>query len=266
MKSILTKRQKKTVTKSGITEYGEKCDLVIEIRYNDECGNGHNSFAITADLYKAGRRSENAWLSGGCQHELIEKHALELKPYIKWHLTSSDGPMHYVANSMYHARACTHEGKKPGDPVAHSERLKFKGFPMTFPQAEKGFFDFLKDCNSKFDLEIEAVEHKKSTGDTYDFKPKYTFKGFVGKWYQCPFDTGAEAHEFLDCLQQNGIEFVKTPTQWAEAVEPNLEAARSCAVWPEAELEDFTKEKLEARLPQLLKDFKKAMEELEFIF
>ncbi|MCK5611719.1 hypothetical protein KAR91_58160 [Candidatus Pacearchaeota archaeon] len=265
MKSILTKNQKKIVTKSGITEYGEKCDLVIEISYDDECNNGHNSFHITGRLYKAGKRSDGAYLAGGCIHEIIEKHAPEFKPYVKWHGTSSDGPMHYVANSMYHARTCTHEGKKPGDPVTYSERLKFKGFPMTFTQAEKGFFDFLRGCDSKFNLEIEAVEHKKEPGG-YDFKPQYTFRGFVGEWHQCPFDTGAEAHEFLDCLQQNGIEFVKTPTQWAEAVEPNLEYARGSAVWPEAKLEDFTKEKLEARLPQLLKDFKKAMEELEFIF
>ena len=266
MKSILTRHQKKTVTKAGITEDGTKCALVIEIRYDDGCGNGHNTFAITGDLYKAGRRTDSSHLAGGCIHEIIEKHAPELAPYIKWHLTSSDGPLHYVANSLYHARACTHEGKKPGDPVAYSEKLKFKGFPMAFAQTQKGFFDFLKGCDNKFDLEIEAVEHKKRAGETYDFKPKYTFKGFVGEWHQCPFDTGAEAHEFLECLRQNGIEFIKTPTQWAEAVEPNLDYARSCAVWPEAELEDFTKEKLEARLPSLLKAFKKAMEALDFTF
>ena len=61
---------------------------------------------------------------------------------------------------------------------------------------------------------------------------------------------------------------VITNCEWSKSKgkEIDLEAARNCAIWPEAKLEDFTKEKLEARLPQLLKDFKAAMEELNFTF
>jgi hypothetical protein len=40
---------------------------------------------------------------GGCCHDEVAKHFPELAPFIKWHLTSSDGPMHYIANTVYHA-------------------------------------------------------------------------------------------------------------------------------------------------------------------
>jgi len=38
---------------------------------------------------------------GGCLHEEISKHFPELIPYIRWHLTGWDGPMHYAANAAY---------------------------------------------------------------------------------------------------------------------------------------------------------------------
>ena len=46
----------------------------------------------------------------------------------------------------------------------------------------------------------------------------------------------------------------------------NLEAARSIAIWPDAELEDFTDEKLLDRLPDLMLEFKADMESLGFIY
>lgn len=45
-----------------------------------------------------------------------------------------------------------------------------------------------------------------------------------------------------------------------EGKEPDLNAARASAIWPEAELEDFTEEKLKARLPDLIKQFKNDVE------
>ena len=51
------------------------------------------------------------------------------------------------------------------------------------------------------------------------------------------------------------------------AVEPNIEAARSCAVWPDATLEQLQDEKLlMQRLPALMQEFKKDIEALGFIF
>ncbi len=68
-------------------------DLTINIRYDDECGNGHNTFAIT------GTTPDTC----GCIHDVIVRAMPELEPLIKWHLMSSDGPLHYIANAVYHA-------------------------------------------------------------------------------------------------------------------------------------------------------------------
>lgn len=78
-------------------ENGRKKRISVELRFDDNYNNGHESFGITANIYE-GRLHE----SGGCQHEVIIKHFPELAPFIKWHLTSTGGPMHYIANTVYH--------------------------------------------------------------------------------------------------------------------------------------------------------------------
>jgi len=50
-----------------------------------------------------------------------------------------------------------------------------------------------------------------------------------------------------------------------EGKEPDLKAARSCALWPDAELSDFTEEKLMMRLPALVHEFNNDMLELGLI-
>lgn len=157
--SILTKSQTKEFTRF-ITYDGKPARIKATVRYEDDCGNGHNSFAITGDItLKAGPRRD---VMGGCIHDEIAKYFPELKPFIKWHFMSSDGPMHYLANSLYHA-------------------------------------------STKASL----------------------------------FGEGKEA---------------------------DLDSARSCAIWPEAELEDFTEENLVARLPQLLQDFQADLVKLDLIY
>jgi hypothetical protein len=99
--STLTKSQVKTWTKE-YTEGGQKYIMDVTARFDDDCNNGHNSFAITADVYKNSRTERN-WESGGCLHEEVAKHFPELAKYIKWHLCSTDEPMHYIANTVYHA-------------------------------------------------------------------------------------------------------------------------------------------------------------------
>lgn len=89
--SVLTSNQTQTFTKSF-----DGCRLDVSIRFDDRCKNKHNSFSITSDFYK-GLRLESC----GCQHDLVSKHFPELRKYIKWHLTSTDGPLHYIANTMY---------------------------------------------------------------------------------------------------------------------------------------------------------------------
>ncbi len=84
MQSVLIKNQKKEFRHAS----GE---ITVFIRYDDDCNNGHNTFSITAHM-------RNAW---GCLHEDIVKYYPEFAPLIKWHLCSSDGPLHYLANTTY---------------------------------------------------------------------------------------------------------------------------------------------------------------------
>ena len=145
MNSILTKDQSFSVRKVILDDriHDREVGFVVTLRYDDRCSNGHNTFSITASTYKM----------CGCLHDIIADYFPEYAKYIKWYLTSSDGPMHYIANTMY----------------------------------------------------------------------------------------------------------------WAK--QGNLEYARGCAVWEDATLEDLMdEEKLKARLPALMEEFKSAMEELGFIY
>jgi hypothetical protein len=91
--STLTKAQFKVFSKN----VGD-LRIVCKVRFDDQCGNGHNTFSITGESFIKGRLD-----TCGCIHELITKHFPNLAPLIKWHLTSTDGPMHYTANTIYHA-------------------------------------------------------------------------------------------------------------------------------------------------------------------
>ena len=153
--SVLVKSQSLSWSRCGIAlaGYPGLCDLYVQIRHDDRCGNGHNSFAITSEIYRHKKpKTDRNHLASGMLHEEIVKAFPQLKPYLKWHLCSTDQPPHYVANSLYF-----------------------------------------------------AIHH-------------------------------------------------------------DLENARACAIWPDAKLSDFTAENLEARLPALMREFKKAVGSLRLIY
>jgi hypothetical protein len=97
--SVLTKKQAKTFTRV-YTENGTIYTITATVRYDDQCNNGHNTFGITGEI-----RGPRGVECCGCLHEDIAKRFPELAPLIKWHLCSSDGPLHYVANTVYHAES-----------------------------------------------------------------------------------------------------------------------------------------------------------------
>ena len=80
---------------------GKGLSIKAFIRFNDDCKNGHQTFSITGEI-KQGRRVEIC----GRIHDEIAQYIPELKPFIKWHLTSTDGPMHYLDNTLYHVEQC----------------------------------------------------------------------------------------------------------------------------------------------------------------
>lgn len=96
---------KYTATKTGINYEGTKADIIINIRLNDECKNGHQDFSITGTIYEHGKRSDSAFLAGGCIHEEIEKHFPEFTPFVRLHLCDYKGiPMYAVENGFYHLK------------------------------------------------------------------------------------------------------------------------------------------------------------------
>jgi hypothetical protein len=106
---LCTTTQTKT-RRAEWTEGNDRMTMVVTIRWDDTCRNGHNSFAITADVRRNSRED-----CGGCCHDIIAARVPELAPYIKWHLVSSDGPMHYLANVTYHASDRDHNGLLKGE-------------------------------------------------------------------------------------------------------------------------------------------------------
>lgn len=101
--SILTENQVKTFGPKLIaTVYGPGAMITANVRYDDQCGNGHNTFAITADVVTPRSKRRNDIEAGGCLHDDVAKKFPELAPFIKFHLVSTDGPMHYIANTVYH--------------------------------------------------------------------------------------------------------------------------------------------------------------------
>lgn len=116
MSSTLTDNQDRVYRKDYVLARNSIAEIfVATARYDDRCGNGVKTFSLTGELYDSDRRRSEAWLlhingkkrylgSCGCLHTEIAHHFPELAPLIKWHLCSSDGPLHYIANTIYHAR------------------------------------------------------------------------------------------------------------------------------------------------------------------
>lgn len=100
--SVRTLWQRKETPWKVYTEGNQQYHIRAELRYDDSCKNGHNTFAITGEIERwqadSGRWADD---SGGCIHDDIAKHFPEYAHLIKWHLTSSDGPTHYVENTLY---------------------------------------------------------------------------------------------------------------------------------------------------------------------
>lgn len=98
-----------------ITGYGAGGAIRVTLRFDDDLSNGHNTYAITADVVTTDSRRQRDSAAGGCLHEDIARIFPELAPLIKWHLTSADGPMHYIANTVYHAGDRDYRGLRKGE-------------------------------------------------------------------------------------------------------------------------------------------------------
>lgn len=223
MQSTLTKRQVKTFGPKSIDYHGQKCAITAEVRFDDQCGNGHNTFSITGRIRDPKVNRYDGWIASGCLHEEIAKHFPELAPFIKYHLVSTDGPMHYTANVCYFASDRDYRGLlkgekrqlrngKSGQPVWQRVVRDDKGNEVNI-----GHHDWV-------DADVAPVEVL-----TVSWEPVW----IIG-----------------------------------EGKERELDKARDAALWFDATDEELTapglKERLEARLPALLVEFRHAVTSLGF--
>lgn len=235
MNTVLVKKQSKTFRHDG-----PDFVLIAKVRHDDECGNGHNTFAITGELYgrertpgEASIRHANGkqyWLgSCGCLHEDIAKHFPQLAPLIKWHGCTTDGPLHYVANTLYHASGKDHNGLRAGE----TKPLLSGG--------KQGAFNWYL---AAIDENGEEVPYRRlpSFVDSPEKPPSV---------YRCEW----RQHVIV-----------------GEGKPRDLDAARACAIWPDATDEQLMapREELEAallaRLPALMAEFRAAVESLGFTY
>lgn len=84
-------------------EGGEDCIVKCNVEYGDPCGNGHNSLSITGEVLtrSAGPCRTYEVTVSGCIHDVIAREFPEVATYLKWHLCSTDGPLHYYDNTLY---------------------------------------------------------------------------------------------------------------------------------------------------------------------
>jgi hypothetical protein len=239
MEAGLWCRQRWISERRPVKGWGTGAVIVAEMRFDDDCGNGHNSFAITAEIFRPGARDCEAC---GCLHDEVAEYFPELAPLIKWHLTSSDGPLHYIANTVYHA----------GDRDCWGLR---KGETRPSRDPKGAIFWKLEAVNAEGVL-ISSTP----TGDEY--RKKETVPLFI-----LEDDIKAEQPPAVVPVLR-WVQQMKT----GEGKARELDFARSSAVWPEATDAELTVEpeelrkKLVARHPQLMADFRKAIEGAGFIW
>ena len=91
---------KKTFTRL-YREGSQQYKITAEVRFDDECKNGHKTFAITGEILRMARYGRWVFDSCGQIQDDIAKHFPDLVPFFKWHLCSTDGPLYYLENTLY---------------------------------------------------------------------------------------------------------------------------------------------------------------------
>lgn len=202
-------------TKKIITGETDSCQYSFKIGFTKFSGQAPY-FSITGETWELGRPKIDKY-SLSCGSLNIGYYFPELAHLDKYHLMSIKEPMHYVANSLYHASNRDHWGLLKG------EKRQIKNGKTGQPCWTMVAID--KDGN---EVELYTLNKYK------DAETQPEDEGLTVQW--------------------------RPLWRVGEGKEPDLEAARRSACWPEARLEDFTEEKLRARLPELLKQFRHDVE------
>ena len=125
----------------------------------------HTYFSITSTLYRDGKRNDSSYISGGCQHEVIQKTTNKFDDLIKLHLSNVSGePMYAVEDGFYHycndkkagadyLRLSTEQAKELEDFLGTNSKQTKKGKFIDFVEKMKPIW--LKEAKAvieKFDL------------------------------------------------------------------------------------------------------------------
>lgn len=283
--SILTKYQ----VKSYRCKLSKSEELVVQVRWDDSCGNGHNSLGVTADLYDNRVLRERGLVSCGCLHDdilsavrrgLIPQKVGDLIPF---HLCSSDGPLHYLANVRYLAGDRGYSGKRKGEPCGWDVFAVVGNSPIKhkLDSRLKKCIEKLQAMGPKQEAFIVDVAHEDRPGETYKFAPRWAI--LIGdetppRWHECPFDLYDEANQWMEACLGGMVKMERIATSWSEGKERELKAARSsaCGDWPEdhplylsdAQLcdDENLPAILEARLPLVIAEMKKRIEAVGLVW
>lgn len=113
----------------------------IKIRLNDECKNGHADFAITGDMWEAGKPKTDRYnLGGGAIGDKIAKAFPELAIFNKLHLCDRKGaPMHAAANGFYHLQ----QGEMSKESFCEYYRVTPEQFDILATAEDQNHFRYL---------------------------------------------------------------------------------------------------------------------------
>jgi len=267
--STRTNSQSLTLRKDGHFKVkGETFRRVdCTIRWDDHCKNGYNSMGITGSAWLAGKMmKESDPDTCGCIHEILMKVFPEVTPLIRFHLIGLGSIFsHAVGNAIYHAGDRDCWGRRAGEPSSWDHFFVFDDCPITMSAESDGFRAWVLTWHDKPvdqwpSLAVVPVTHK-SEGRDYT---RYTFEGYPlppYDWHKAPFNSESKAREFAAAAKRWGVVVAKIPSDYSKGKAPDLDAARSCAAWPDATLEQLQDvDGLIERVPALVADMRAELE------
>jgi hypothetical protein len=220
--SVLTTHQEKTLGPVRVTQaHWPKAHAVCVICFDDRYKNGHNTLRIGTEVYPDRDRAVRRGQIYDC---LSSKETLryfpEVKDLLPFNGCGTDGPIHYIANTRWHAGDTDCWGGRAGEVRRYRHDVAVNG---------------------------RRLHPDRKPHELYKIEEAASVAGKIG-------NVGV-------------VEIVDVPWIMYEGHEPDLEAARRCALWPDATLEQLrSKEALEARLPKLLEEFRKAVTDFGFTY
>lgn len=163
----------------------------IKIRLNDKCNNGHEDFAITADVYEADKpKIDKYFIMGGCCHKEILKYFPKFKIFVDLHLSKYNGiPSSSIDNGFFHI----HTEKWEKSKFAEYYRLPNDIVDKLYNAKEKELFAYIiyTECLSiwkkqgdeaiKLLESLTEKEFEQKAISRYDEFAKYDFKDIKKK-------------------------------------------------------------------------------------